>query len=233
MSFPPLLTGEAATNGADPFVAAINAARIGTDAGLIIHDVTPENLRAAMVLAPECSLEDAMAGIFALAIGMGDALGALSPPEVAVHFEWPMGLRVNGAKCGQFRAAASHADPSAEPDWLVIGFDMPIVDYSDNPGEDPDITNLYDEGCTEIQPDRLLESWSRHALVWLNRWADEGLAPLHADWRSRAHGMGKDITINRKSGVITGTFTGLDEQGGLLLTVDGKTILVPLSEMLE
>lgn len=101
-TFPPLFHEEVAGTGVDPFTKAISSATIGCNPGLIIHQIESHRLRAAIVLAPETSLENAMAMVFATSQGFADALGALAPPEVGVHFDWPADLRVNGARCGKF-----------------------------------------------------------------------------------------------------------------------------------
>ncbi len=231
-TFPPLLRGEAVTAGADPFEKAISSAMLGTDPGLLTYRLDLDTLRAAIVLAPEAPLEEAMAMIFAASLGFGDALGALAPPEVGVHFDWPAAIRINGARCGEMRAAASTAAAGQEPDWLVIGLTLPIWS-EEEPGAEPNRTVLFAEGCADVSPVALLESWSRHMLVWVNRWLDEGMAPLHADWRARAFSMGEDVDLEIGGKALSGTFMGLDERGGMLLRKDQETSLIPLSSMLE
>ena len=230
-SLPPLFDGEAS---ATPFATAIARARAGTEPGLLAYDIRPDRLTAALVLGPEVPLEDAMAMVLAAANGFGDAFGALAPSEVACQFDWPGGLRINGARCGGLRAAASTRDPEAEPDWLVVGIEVPFFAPAEaEPGETPDRTTLWEEGCGDIEPARLLESWSRHSLVWIHEWLEAGIARLHRDWLGRAAGRGEDITVELPDGVLRGEFTGLDERGGLLLKVDGAVRLLPLSRMLE
>jgi biotin-(acetyl-CoA carboxylase) ligase len=204
----------------------VAAALTGCDAGLLVWSRRADALSAAVVLAPECSLEQAIGISFAVSVGLVDALGALAPPEVAVHHVWPGAFKVNGADCGALRAAASTSDPSVEPDWLVIGIEMPFLPTGEG-GEDPTRTCLFNEGCAEVTPQQLLESWSRHMLVWINRWLDEGLAPLHAAWRERAWEMGEALPDG------SGTFMGLDELGGMLVKSEDGTIGRPLTDLLE
>ena len=80
-------------------------------------------------------------------VGFQNALGALAPPEVAVHLEWAGQIRVNTARCGRLRAAASGSDPAVAPDWLVIGLDIPILQTSLDPEHTPDVTALRPTGC--------------------------------------------------------------------------------------
>ncbi len=226
-SFPPLLRGEAAPPGMAPFAKAVAEAALGTDPGLIVWDPAAEALRAALVLAPEAPLERAVGIAFAVALGLGDAIGALAPPEVAVHYAWPAGIRINGGACGRLRAAASTDDPRAEPDWLVVGIDLRFLPPGpEEPGLRPDETCLVEEGCGDLAPRLLLESWSRHMLVWINRWLDEGFRPVHEAWRARAWKLGEVLPDG-------GTFTGLDELGGMLVRTGRTTELRPLTSMLE
>lgn len=226
-TFPPLLSGLAVAD--DPFDAAIAQAALGCDAGLVVYNLAADTLRAAIVFAPEVPLEDAIAMLPACGIGFQNALGALAPPEVAVHLDWKGGIRVNGATCGRLRTKAANSDPTQIPDWLIVGLELPLWPASDDPGVTPDETALYAEGCADVDAVALLESWARHTLVWVNRWADEGVAPLHGEWRGLAHGIGADVV----QGNLSGTFMGVDERFGMLLRDAETTHLIPLSSVLE
>lgn len=228
-SFPPLISGLAVTGATHPFDAARTMAARGCDAGLIVHNITANHLMAALVMAPEVPLAEAMAMLPTCAIGLQNALGALAPPELAVHLEWAGGLRLNGASCGRLRVAASDDDPRAEPDWLVIGLDLPLMQITERPGDQPDQTTLFDEGCAEVDPVQLLEAWARHTLVWINTWEEDGPRALHAEWHGLAWSMGEEVTQNG----LTGTFLGVDERFGMLLRAGETTHLIPLSTVLE
>ena len=106
---------------------------------------------------------------------------------------------------------------------------MPLLPLTDQPGSTPEQTALSEEGCAEVGPVTLLESWARHTLVWINRWEDEGPRPLHAEWRGLAWNMGEQIT----QGDLTGTWLGVDEDFGMLLRDGGTTHLIPLTTVLE
>lgn len=229
-SFPPLLRGEEAPG--DPFDKAVSRALTGADPGLVTWSARADALHAAVILSPEQPLETAVGVFLAGPVALGDALGALAPPEVAVHHDWPGGIRVNGARCGRIRAAAATDDPAAVPDWLVLGLEIPFLPpRSREGGETPDETFLYAEGCGDVLPLPLLESWSRHLLVWINRFVDEGIAPVHAAWRARAWGMGEPLPEECSWG--PGVFMGLDEDGGLLVKGPDGTALVPLTQALD
>lgn len=228
--FPPMMSGHDATGSGDAFNVAVSKAAMGCDAGLIVYDLGQNTLSAALVFAPEVPLSRAMSMLPTCGIGFQNALGALAPPEVAVHLEWGGGIRVNGARCGRFRVAASDPDVNSVPDWLVVGFTLPLWPEGDRPGDTPDDTALYAEGCVEVEAPRLLEAWARHTLNWINRWENEGPRALHEEWRGLAHGMGEDMN----QGDRTGSFMGVDEDFGMLLRDgEGKTHLIPLTSLLE
>lgn len=234
-SFPPLFTGEAVSETTDPFAKACAQAMIGVDAGLLVHSISPDSIRAAIVFAPESPLEQAMIALIACGVGFQNAMGALAPAEVAVHLGWQGEIYVNGGKAGRLRAAASSNDPSVEPDWLVIGLELDLLPRGRGDGEagdNPNDTCLMMEGCGDISPIRLLEAWSRHTLVWLNDINTDGPRALHEQWRGLVKDIGKDITLAVEGG-ISGTFVGIDDAFGLLLRDGIQTRLIPLSSCLE
>ena len=228
-SFPPLFSGLAVESQVDPFDKACAEAARGCDAGLVVYDLGANTLRAALIFAPDVILADAMAMLPLCGVGFQNALGALGPPEVAVHLEWAGGLRINGATCGTLRVTASSVDPSAEPDWMVIGLKLPLWPETDAPGDTPDQTALYAEGCADVNAMELLESWVKHTLVGINTWTEDGVKSLHKDWRGLSHGIGENITINE----ISGTFLGVDEQFGMLIRAADTTHIIPLTFLLE
>jgi biotin-(acetyl-CoA carboxylase) ligase len=228
LSFPPLMWGEEVSE--DAMGHAARRATLGCDAGLVAYVLGPSELEAALVLTPEVPLTEAMVMLPLCGVGFQNALGALAPPEVAVHLDWAGGIHVNGARCGQLNAMASGDDPDAVPDWLVIGVRIPLMPARDDMGVVPDETALYAEGCADVQPPRLAEAFARHTLNWITRWESDGARVLHSEWRGLAHGIGEPLTFQGR----TGTFLGVDENFGMLLRDDaGDTALVPLTRLLE
>ena len=229
-TFPPLMSGHAVTGQDDPFEIARQKAVLGCDAGLVVYNLGADHMSAALVFAPEVPLRKAIAMIPACGAGFQNALGALAPPEVAVHLEWDGPVRINGARCGRMRAAASTQNPDEIPDWLVVGFDLRLWPSETETGLTPDDTALYAEGCADVAAPELLEAWARHCLHWIARWEDtDGAKALHAEWRGLVHNIGETVT----QGVLTGSFLGVDEDFGMLLRDADTTHLLPLTQVLE
>ena len=145
-----------------------------------------------------------------------------------MHYDWPGGVRVNGAHCGRIRAAASTPDAGVEPDWLVVAVTLDCMPAEGvDPGRTPERTYLAEEGCAELTPVGLIESWSRHSLVWLNTLDQDGFAALHQAWCARAWGMGEPLPDG------SGLFVGLDEHGNQLVKTADTTVMRPLTLLLE
>ncbi len=232
--FPPLLRGRAVAAGGDPFEAALAAAAAGEDPGLVTWSDDPQNLRAAILLAPEVALAPALAMVLAAANALNDAVGALAPPEIGLTHVWPDGVKLNDALAGKIDAAASLDDPAAEPDWLVVGVALALRNPPGrDPGETPDRTALAEEGGGEVSHRALVESWSRHVLLWMNRWQEDGLRPLADAWFDRAADRGREVTFAWRGRRIGGRFLGLEEAGGMILQGEAGAETVPLSAILE
>ncbi|TCL01558.1 uncharacterized protein DUF4444 [Shimia isoporae] len=232
--FPPLFEGMELTGMTDPFAKAQLQATVGCDAGLVVYNMAADQLRAAIVFAPEVGLEQAMPVLVCCAIGFQNALGALAPPEVGVHLDWNGGLYVNGASCGRIQVAASTHDSGEDPDWMVVGLELPLLPIDPNtPGNAPDQTCLFEEGCVDIASEDLLSAWVRHTLVWINRMEDSGLKPLHDEWRGLAKNVGEDVSFSIGDTHYEGVFVGVDEHFGMLLRDGNETRLIPLSTLLQ
>ncbi len=232
---PPLFESVPLEGGADPFAKACAMALTGCDAGTLVHAIGGDLLRAALVLAPEVPLEEAMAALIACELGLQNALGALAPPEVAVHLGWEGRIRLNGGECGRFEVAASSGDPRERPDWLVIGFGLRLLpEGGAEEGLTPDSTSLFQEGCGGIVPERLLESWARHSLVWLNQVEAGELPALHREWRGLVEEIGSQVALDIAGARHEGLFVGVDEHFGMLLRdASGQSRILPLSLLLR
>ncbi len=215
-TFPPLMSGQATVE--DPMDVATQMAIAGCDAGTVVYNLGPNELRAAIIFAPEVPLSEAMIMLPICGIGFQNALGAIAPPEIAVLLDWDGTIRVNGAVCGALSVSAA-ASTDDVPDWLIVGLRVSLHSNATSPGATPDVTTLYDEGCGDISATQLLEGWSRHTLVWINRWSDDGVQPIHAEYTGLLHLHDDQI--------------GVDAQFGLLRKTDGATTLTPLTDLLE
>ncbi len=226
--FPPLLNGLAVAPGTDTASVAVAAVIAGeAGAGDLYWSQSEDRLNMAIVLEPDVPLSRAAQVRHVMAVAFGDAFGAISPPEIGVHYRWPGEILVNGASAGGITLDVP-ADLGADqvPAWMVLGLDVAItLDLSvDNPGEVPDRTTLHEEGAGEVTRTMLLESVSRHFLTWIDGWMNEGFKSVHENWLGRATGSEKDVTVSHAGATVSGRVTGMDEEGNLLFTPAGRPV---------
>ena len=165
--------------------------------------------------------------VYVAMVALGDCLGAVAvPPQVEVMFGWPDRLIVNGGLVGGVRLTV---DPSAwenlaedmVPNWAVLSVEVAMIPREDmpEPGLIRHRTTLLDEGCGELTTGRLLESFSRHFLLWTNRYVSDSLRPIADNWLPRAAKRGEMVDLTFGGGRWKGTLLGLDENGGLILAI--------------
>jgi biotin-(acetyl-CoA carboxylase) ligase len=234
--FPPLLRPCAVTPDRHPFERGLDLAAEGAEAGTLLWSTGQDACEGAIVLAPEQPLEPSLPIVLIAMLGLGDALGAMVPPMVAVTFGWPDRIEVNGSVVGGVRfACAATETAEAVPDWLVIGFSVAVRGLP-TAGAAPERfrrTTLADEGCGEVMTIDLLEAFGRHFLSWINRWQEAGVEPVQKAWLSRATGLGKRVEIRLGDQVRSGTFEGLTETGALRLVRAGVAHTIALNEAMR
>lgn len=227
-TFPPMMNGIGVSAPDHPFMHAVDGARNGTlEAGDVIWARNMSAMTWAIVLEPEVALAKALQMVPLALVAAGDCIGALTPPQVGLMFRWPNLISVNGGTAGHVEVAASTLDVTAVPDWIVVCVHVRLRrDDQFEPGEQPDITSLDEEGCPDLTRSGMIESYSRHFLTWLNTWTDDGFHPIHSAWLYRASGLDKEFSLNLPGHGITGTFTGLDEDGNMLIKDEAGTMSI-------
>ncbi|WP_339852201.1 biotin/lipoate--protein ligase family protein [uncultured Nisaea sp.] len=239
LTFPPIYRPQRHQAGTDIQAVAVEAAKTGAEPASLFWVDSADAMLCAVVLAPDRPLSESLAVVHVAMVALGDCLGAQVPPQVEVMFGWPDRLIVNGGLAGGVRLAV---DPSAwdnladdpVPDWAVLSVEVAMTPREDapEPGMIRQRTTLFDEGCGELTTGGLLESFSRHFLLWTNRYMSDGFRPIADNWVPRAAKRGEVVELKFGGGQWKGTLLGLDENGGLVLG-DTKTPLVPLTDVLR
>lgn len=168
----------------DAFATACQAAQAGAEDGFMLMVERGDRCEAALVLRPLDPIQPALTLAYAALLGLHDGFAALAPAETPASIGWPDRLLVNAACVGGVRVEhgplVEKEGMSDVPDWLVIGIAVQMAgdEGDDDPGLELAYTNLQEEGCGEITVPRLVESFARHLLHWLDRWQEEGFEPL-------------------------------------------------------
>ncbi|MET4808026.1 biotin--[acetyl-CoA-carboxylase] ligase [Limibacillus sp. MBR-115] len=190
----------------------------------------PGNLYFSIILRPDRPLREASQLGFAASLAMGDAIGSVAPPLIEITYKWPNDILANGRKlAGMLMEGKGDAEGYLE--WMVLGMGVNISSFPKDT-EFP-ATGLRFEGAdsslTEVV---LLERFTRHFMSWVNRWLDDGFAPLRKTWLLHAHGLGQDIRVRLPNEVTTGLFEDLDEEGRLIVRMaDNSTRRISVGDV--
>jgi biotin-(acetyl-CoA carboxylase) ligase len=176
-----------------------------------------DRLEVAFVLEPEAGPEATLRAHWVLMTALGDALGALLPPIRPIGLHWPCRVSVDGASVGEVASRMPPCAPDAIPAWLVLAALVRIggVRGGVESGSAPELTDLHEEGAGDIDSASLLEALSRHFLVWMHRWQEEGFAPVARAWNARCPERGSEQALTVAGVTHRGRLLGLDVEGRL------------------
>jgi BirA family biotin operon repressor/biotin-[acetyl-CoA-carboxylase] ligase len=174
----------------------------------------PGNLYFSLVQRPRGAPADAAQLGFVAALGLGEALLALTGPGFRLSYKWPNDLLAGGRKLAGI-LLESETGAGERVDFVVIGAGTNLA-FKPEDVEYP-ATSLAEQGFPEITPAPLLEGFARHFAEWALRWHTEGFAPVREAWLARASGIGEDIRVRLERSTLTGRFHDLDQDGALLL----------------
>lgn len=174
----------------------------------------PGNLYLSLVLRPDCPPAAAAQLGFVAALGAGHALAEVIPPMIDLRYKWPNDILLNRRKVAGILLETESAGRD-RLDWLVLGLGINVLHRP--PETAFPATSLREEGDLESTVEGVLEAFARHFLSWVNRWLDDGFAPVRAAWRKSAIGLGEPIRVRLPHDELSGTFEDIDEDGALLL----------------
>lgn len=182
-------------------------------------------LYAALILRPEAPLTQAaqlsLVAMQALVSGAAEHV----TPLTELHVRWPNDLLLRQGKVGtvqmRWRLGAG-----ARLDWLALGLYVNVRNAPEAFGFDA--SSMHVDGEAIVTAEALLGSFARQFLVWVDRWANDGFAPIRKAWLQRAVGLDDENEIRTNAGCFAGRARTLADDGGLLMDTDGRTASVGL-----
>ncbi|MBI1202399.1 MAG: hypothetical protein GC182_07800 [Rhodopseudomonas sp.] len=169
--------------------AFAHATSIATDqgAGTLVYVGRFDLAEFAVVLEPEQPLAQARCAFYAGMAALADALIAHAEPETYIVIDWPDAISVNRGLVGGGRLAwPAGTGEDDVPNWLVFGAMIRtagIVDFE--PGHNPHVTALAEEGFREFTPERLMESFARNLMVAFDAWQEQGFGAVAKTYLER------------------------------------------------
>jgi biotin-(acetyl-CoA carboxylase) ligase len=193
--------------------AFAHAASIAAEqgAGTLVYVGRFDLAEFAVVLEPDEPLAQARRTLYAGMAALADALTAHAQPETAITIDWPDSISVNHGVVGGGRLAWPKGTREDQtPEWLVFGAMIRTVSMSSEPGLNPLVTALEEEGFSDAMSDQVLESFARHFMVAIDAWQERGFGAVARSYLER---MPPEKSMRRD----------IDDNGDLLLRPISKT----------
>lgn len=181
-------------------------------AGTLVYVGRFDLAEFAVVLEPDEELAQARRTLYAGMAALADALTVHAQPETAITITWPDSISVNHGLVGGGRLAWPKGTREDQvPKWLVFGAMIRTVSISGNePGLNPLVTALEEEGFTDAMSDQVVGSFARHFMVAIDGWQEKGFGAVARSYLER---------VSPEKGVRR----DIDENGDLLIRRMGAT----------
>jgi biotin-(acetyl-CoA carboxylase) ligase len=211
LALPPPFSAVRLREVGDAFAHAISIAD-KHGAGTLVYVGRFDLAEFAVVLEPDEPLSQARRGAFYAGMtALADALVAHAQPETSIAIDWPDSLLVNQGLVGGARLAWPQGlAEDKTPPWLVFGGMIRTVSMTGvEPGLNPLVTVLEQEGFTEVVSGQLVESFARNFMRIVDSWQESGFGAVARSYLER---------LPREQGVRC----DIDENGDLLVRRMGK-----------
>ena len=180
-------------------------------AGTLVYVGRFDLAEFAVVLEPDEPLRLARRAFYAGMTALADALAAHAQPETSISIDWPDSISVNRGLVGGGRLAWPQGiKEDATPPWLVFGAMIRTVSMGGSePGLNPLVTALEEEGFTDAMSDHVVESFARHFMVAIDAWQEHSFAAVAKEYLAR---LAPEKDVRRD----------IDDNGDLLILRMGK-----------
>ena len=170
-------------------------------AGTLVYVGRFDLAEFAVVVEPDEPLAQARRVFYAGMVALADALSSYAQPDTAITFGWPDSVSVNQGLVGGARLGWPQGTGETDvPDWLVFGAMIRTVSMTDaEPGLNPLVTALEEEGFTDGLSNHVVESFSRHFMVAVDSWQESGFSAVANNYLARLpveKGLRRDIDAN-------------------------------------
>lgn len=164
----------------------------------------------AVVLEPDAPLRDARLAHYLAMNALADALAVHCPPERPILFRWPDAMMYDHGLIGGGRLAWPEGCSEDEmPDWLVFGAMVRATTMTPFEMGRTGV-GMAEEGFEEVDAVDLIEAFSRHLMLGVTHWQEDGPKGAARRWLDRLD-------------KVTGTRHGVEANGDLLATTQMGT----------
>lgn len=171
------------------------------------------NLYVSIILRPPAPVAKVGQLGFAAALAIAETAARVLPAGRMIACKWPNDVLVGGRKVAGL-LLETDMRPDGAAAWLVLGVGINVASHP--AAVEFPATSLAAEGAA-ADVAGVLRGFAGHFLTRYDGWRADGFAALRESWLRRAVGVGGPISVRLENRTLTGIFSGLDEEGALLL----------------
>jgi BirA family biotin operon repressor/biotin-[acetyl-CoA-carboxylase] ligase len=174
------------------------------------------NLYSSIILHPAVEPARLPEIAFVAALAVRDAVSEYLPPDVAVQFKWPNDVMAAGRKIAGILIETEKLPDEART-ALIVGIGINIVSA---PKETDYPATSISALARAPKVGRLLSALVAALDRRIDLWIRSGFEAIRREWMRNAYGVGSQV---KASNGITGTFSGLDDNGAIIIALtDGE-----------
>ncbi len=190
------------------------------------------NFAASLLMTPEGPSAALAQRSFVAALGLFDALVAVTGRSELFSLKWPNDVLLSGRKLAGILLETGGA--AGRPMALVIGIGVNLRHAPDprdlEPGATPPVS-LAQGANVVVTPEEFLDRLGPALRRWENRLAAEGFDPIRAAWLNRAARLGETMTARLPGRELVGRFETIDPTGALVLATAQGRVALPAGEV--
>lgn len=164
-----------------------------------------------------------------VAMAVFDAVRAHVPADRAVAIKWPNDILIENRK-----TSGILIERNERAGWAIVGVGINVLHAPDSQAVTYPATSMADEGSGASLDDVCL-NFSNAFLRRIEAWRDQGFTPaLRQGYLERLWKLNETITVSfdaAREQTQTGRLAGIDEQGHLLLDVDGRIVTIAAADV--
>lgn len=165
---------------------------------------------------------------FVAALGLFDALVALTGRAELFALKWPNDVLLSGGKvAGILLEGGGHGT-------LAIGIGVNLAHAPDAAALEPGAVRPVSlAGATglKVTPEEMLDALAPAVMRWEERLQDEGFGPTRAAWLARAARIGEEIVARLPGREVSGRFETVDETGAIVLATPEGRVVLPAADI--
>ena len=184
------------------------------------------NLHCAIVLRPEDDFETCCQLSLIATISAAMAISRQAEPLEEFRYRWPNDITLNQGKLAGITLSGQVSNSIVE--WMIVALNVNVFNHPKSKGLEA--ASMRGEGFQSFDRVQVLEAYTRELLSWLNRWSDEGFAPIRKAWLFKGHKVTEPVAINLGDTCIKGAFRNLSSNGAITLETESSTETITLAD---